>query len=218
MLTVQSFVFSPLQENTYLLYNEEKLGCVIDPGCYLKNEQVKLQNAIERLGIQPNFLLNTHCHLDHVFGNEWVYETYGTPLHLHEREEPVLQLAPEFGRLWNMPFENYKGPLVFLKENDVVRIGHDELRVLFTPGHAPGHICFYCEAQHFVISGDTLFRGNIGRTDLPMGNYETLIHSIRTRLLVLPDDTIVYPGHGGATTVGAERVNLGSRQILPHNR
>ena len=207
MLTLQSFVFNPLQENTYLLYNEEKLGCVIDPGCYLKNEQVKLQNRIEGLGIQPIFLLNTHCHLDHVFGNKWVYEKFGTPLHIHPLEEPVLELAPAYGQLWNMPFENYKGPLQFLQEGDVIRIGQDELRILFTPGHAPGHICFYCEAQHFVISGDTLFRGSIGRTDLPMGDYDTLIHSIRTRLLVLPEETVVYPGHGDTTSVGEERVS-----------
>ncbi|MBE7173393.1 MAG: MBL fold metallo-hydrolase [Williamsia sp.] len=205
MLTVQSFVFSPLQENTYLLYNEEKAACVIDPGCYLENEQLKLQNVIEGQGLLPNFLLNTHCHLDHVFGNQWFYEKYGKPLHIHPQEERVLQLAPEFGKLWGMPFENYKGPLLFLQEGDTVKIGEDILRVLFTPGHAPGHICFYCEAQGFVISGDTLFRGSIGRTDLPLGNYNTLIHSIRTRLLILPDDTIIYPGHGGATTVGEEK-------------
>lgn len=205
MLTVESFVFSPLQENTYLLYNEEKAACVIDPGCYLENEQLKLQNVIEGQGLKPNLLLNTHCHLDHVFGNKWFYEKFGTPLHIHPQEERVLELAPEFGKLWGMPFENYKGPLLFLQEGDVVKIGEDSLQVLFTPGHAPGHICFYCEAQGFVISGDTLFRGSIGRTDLPMGNYNTLIHSIRTRLLTLPDDTIVYPGHGGATTVGEEK-------------
>lgn len=207
MLTVRSFVFNPLQENTYLLYNEEKLGCVIDPGCYLENEQLKLQYAIEGLGIRPNYLLNTHCHLDHVLGNKWFYETHGTPLHIHVKEEPVLKLAPEYGQLWGMPFQNYTGPLHFLQEGEVVKIGNDSLRVLFTPGHAPGHICFYCEQQHFVISGDTLFRGSIGRTDLPLGDYNTLIRSIRTQLLTLPDDTVVYPGHGPATTVGEEKAS-----------
>lgn len=205
MLTVLSFVFNPLQENTYLLYNEEKRACVIDPGCYFENEQFKLQSVMERLHLQPNLLLNTHCHLDHVLGNKWCYETFGIPLHIHKKEEPVLQLAPEFGKLWNIPFDNYAGPLQFLEEGDTIEIGQDKLHVLFTPGHAPGHICFYCKEQHFVISGDTLFRGSIGRTDLPLGNHDTLIHSIRTQLLVLPDDTIVYPGHGGATTVGEEK-------------
>ena len=205
MLTVLTFAFNPLQENTYLVYNEEKRGCVIDPGCYFENEQSKLENVIKGLCLQPNFLLNTHCHLDHVFGNKWCYETFGTPLHIHKKEEPVLHLAPEFGKLWNMPFDKYTGPLRFLQEGDVVEIGQDKLHVLFTPGHAPGHVCFYCKEQHFVISGDTLFRGSIGRTDLPLGNHDTLIRSIRTQLLVLPDDTIVYPGHGGATTVGEEK-------------
>jgi glyoxylase-like metal-dependent hydrolase (beta-lactamase superfamily II) len=106
-----------------------------------------------------------------------------------------------------MPFENYRGELIFLKEDDIVKLGDDELKVLFTPGHSPGSICFYCEAQKFVIGGDVLFRKSIGRTDLPGGDHDTLLNSIRNKLFVLPDDVIVYSGHGEPTTIGFEKEN-----------
>lgn len=207
MLQIKSYVFSPIQENTYVLYNEEKLGCVIDPGCYLDNEKIKLQNFIVDHGLQPNILLNTHCHLDHVFGNKFVAEKFGTALHMHPKEKPLFDMAPAYGKLWNLPFDNYEGPVIYVEEGDIIRMGNDELKVIFTPGHAPGHICFYCAAQHFVISGDTLFHMSIGRTDLPMGDHETLLRSIREKLLMLPDETIVYPGHGQPTTIGYEKEN-----------
>lgn len=207
MLHVRSFVFSPIQENTYILYNEEKVGCVIDPGCYFQNEKLKLQNFIHEYSLLPNVLLNTHCHLDHVFGNKFLFEKFGTVLHIHENEQQVLKVAPQYGEMWGMPFDNYEGPLIFLKEGDIVSIGDDQLEVMYTPGHAPGHICFYCKNQGFIISGDTLFKMSIGRTDLPLGSYDTLISSIRNKLLVLPDDTVVYPGHGHPTTIGSEKKN-----------
>lgn len=207
MLTVSSFVFSPLQENTYIVYNEEKVGCVIDPGCYLQNEKLKLQNFISGHALQTKLLLNTHCHLDHVFGNKFVFEKFGTVPHIHPNEEQLLKVASQYGEMWGMPFENYEGELIFLKEGDIISIGGDQLDVIFTPGHAPGHICFYCRKQNFIISGDTLFRMSIGRTDLPLGDHDTLISSIRNKLFVLPDDTIVYPGHGQPTTIGFEKKN-----------
>ena len=111
------------------------------------------------------------------------------------------------GLSWGLPFDNYTGPIRFLRENDVIRLGGDELKVLFTPGHSPGHVCFYSEAQKFVIGGDVLFKTGIGRTDLPGGNYETLLTSIRTRLFVLPGETLVYPGHGESTTIGFEKLH-----------
>ena len=205
MLQVATFVFSPLQENTYILYNEERVCCVIDPGCYFASERVKLQNFINDHHLEANILLNTHCHLDHVFGNKFVSGTWGLVPHIHAKEKPVLQVAGEYGRMWNLPFDAYEGEVQLLEEGDLVHLGQDELRVLFTPGHAPGHICFYCVQQGFVISGDTLFRMSIGRTDLPYGDHDTLINSIRTKLFTLPDDTIIYPGHGPSTTVGYEK-------------
>lgn len=207
MLTIKVFTFSPIEENTYLLFNEDKECVVIDPGCYTSNERKILQNYISENGFTLKYLLNTHCHLDHVFGNKFIHETYGLRLHLHPKEEIVLQYAPAAGIKWGLPFENYTGPLCFIQEEDTIELGKDRLKILFTPGHAPGHIVFYCEEQEFLIGGDVLFRGSIGRTDLPLGDHKTLIESIRTKLMVLPDQVTVHPGHGPSTTIGAERMN-----------
>jgi len=207
MINIQSFIFNPVQENTYVLYNDKDACCIIDPGCYFGNERYTLQEFIEEQKLTPRFLLNTHCHLDHVFGNKFIHDTYDLPLHLHEKEKPVLDFAPASGLSWGMPFENYRGELIFLKENDIVKLDDDELKVLFTPGHSPGSICFYCQAQKFIISGDVLFKQSIGRTDLPGGDFDTLVSSIRNKLFVLPDDVTVYSGHGEPTTIGFEKEN-----------
>jgi hydroxyacylglutathione hydrolase len=205
MFAVKAFTFSPVQENTYILYNEQKKAFIIDPGCYFDEERDELASFLQQTELQPIQLLNTHCHLDHVFGNKWIYETYGLELYLHANEKQVLDFAPASGLMWNLPFDNYNGPLHWLKEGDELEMGDDKLTVLFTPGHAPGHVCFYCKAQNFVIGGDVLFRESIGRTDLPGGHHQTLINSIRTQLFTLPDETIVYNGHGPATTIGHEK-------------
>lgn len=207
MLTVKSFTFSPVQENTYVVYNESGECCIVDPGCYFGNERNELKEFIQTSGLTPKYLLNTHCHLDHVFGNKFIHDTWKLTLHLHENEKPVLEYAPTFALSWGMPFDNYKGDLIFLREGDAIRLGNDMLQILFTPGHSPGHVAFYCSAQQFVLGGDVLFRQSIGRTDLPGANFETLISSIRNQLFVLPDDVVVYPGHGPETTIGYEKLN-----------
>jgi len=207
MLKVKGFVFSPVQENTYVVYNEENLCCVIDPGCYFSKERKELQNFIDENQLTPKYLLNTHCHLDHVFGNKFVFEQYHTPLHIHQLETEVLSYAPLSGDMWNLPFENYEGKLLYLKEGDKVMLGRDAMQVLFAPGHTPGHICFYAEADQFIISGDVLFRKSIGRTDLPGGDLETLLGSIREKLFILPDAVTVYSGHGETTTIGYEKLH-----------
>lgn len=205
MLTVKPFTFSPVQENTYVVYNESGDCGIVDPGCYFGNERNELKEFIQTAGLTPKYLLNTHCHLDHVFGNQFVSDTWGLTLHLHEKEKVVLDYAPTFGLSWGLPFEQYKGDLIFLREHDVLRLGDDLLVVLFTPGHSPGHISFYCAAQQFVLSGDVLFRQSIGRTDLPGGDQDVLISSIHNQLFVLPDEAVVYPGHGPTTTIGFEK-------------
>jgi hydroxyacylglutathione hydrolase len=207
MLTVRAFTFNPVEENTYVLYNENNRCCIIDPGCYFQNERDQLKTDIEKTGLEPVLLLNTHCHLDHVFGNKFVYDTWKLPLHIHEKEKPLLDYAPLFGKEWQLPFDNYEGPLVYLEAGKKLEIDEDELEILFAPGHSPGHLCFYNRAGGFVIGGDVLFQGSIGRFDLPGGDFETLINSIRTQLLTLPDETIVYPGHGSSTTIGYEKFN-----------
>ncbi len=207
MLSVNRFIFNPVQENTYVLFNEKDACIIIDPGCYFGNERRTLEESIHEQVLSPKFLLNTHCHLDHIFGNKFIHDQYNLLLHVHEKEKIILDTAPAMGLQWNMPFENYRGDLIFLNEGDSIKLDDDELKVLFTPGHSPGSISFYCEAQNFVIGGDVLFRLSIGRTDLPGGDFDTLINSIRTRLFILPDDTVVYPGHGEPTTIGFEKKN-----------
>ncbi len=205
MLKIKSFVFSPIQENTYLLYDEFNNCAVIDPGCYYDTEKEQLVGFIQKNGLQPRMLLNTHCHLDHVFGNKHIAETFGLVAQLHQKEEAVLEFAPTSGLMYEMPFDNYAGEFIFLKEGDKIMIGADELKVIEAPGHSPGHICFYCEKQNFIISGDVLFNRSIGRTDLPGGNHQTLLNNIREKLFVLPDETTVYSGHGPVTTIGEEK-------------
>jgi hydroxyacylglutathione hydrolase len=205
MLQIQSFIFSPIQENTYILYNELKECIIIDPGSYFDEEKDAMKTFIEQKQLVPKMLLNTHSHLDHVFGNKFIAETYNLTLRLHEKEKTVLEFAPVSGLKYNMPFDNYTGELIFIKEGDKIILGTDELEIFDTPGHSPGSIIFYCRKQHFVISGDVLFQRSIGRTDLPGGDHQTLINSITKKLMVLPDETKVYSGHGAVTTIGEER-------------
>lgn len=204
MLTVQPFTFNPVQENTYVLYNEKGDCCIIDPGCYFASEEKALTDFIEQNNLKPVLLLNTHCHLDHIFGNKFVAGKYNLKLHLHPQEKAVLEYGPSAGQAWQLPFDNYDGELVLIDEGQTVRIGDDELQILFTPGHSPGSISFHDKASKFVISGDVLFEGSVGRTDLPGGDFTILEESIKTKLYTLPEDTIVYPGHGNSTTIGDE--------------
>jgi glyoxylase-like metal-dependent hydrolase (beta-lactamase superfamily II) len=207
MIHIKAFTFSPISENTYVLYNDAGKAIIIDPGCYFPAEEETLQNFIKEKNLIPIYLLNTHCHLDHVFGNKWVHETYGLELYLHPNEAPMLALAPVSGERWGLPFQNYAGPLHFLNDGDKVLLDDFEIQVILAPGHSPGSICFYMPEQGDLIGGDVLFRGSIGRTDLPGGDTETLLTSIREKLWVLPDETVVYSGHGIKTTIGYEKRN-----------
>lgn len=204
MLHIQSFTFNPVQENTYVVYNEKGAACIIDPGCYFSSEEQALKGFIESSRLTPVLLLNTHCHLDHIFGNRFVHKTWNLELHLHPAEKQVLDLGPASGQLWQLPFDNYDGPLHYIDEGDEILIGNEPLDILFTPGHSPGSICFYSKGHKFLIGGDVLFNGSVGRTDLPGGDFKTLEQSIKTKLYTLPEDVIVYPGHGPSTTIADE--------------
>jgi hydroxyacylglutathione hydrolase len=207
MLTVKSFEFSPIQENTYILYNEFNECIIIDPGCYYDAEKEEMVAFITQNKLNPKMLLNTHCHLDHVFGNKMVAEKYGLTLQIHQNEKQVLDFAPTSGLMYNIPFDNYEGDFIYLNEGDSIFLGEDKLSILLTPGHSPGSLSFYCAKNNFVISGDVLFKNSVGRSDLPGGNHNQLIKSIKEKLLVLPVQTIVYSGHGPATTIGEEEKN-----------
>ena len=205
MLIIKHFTFNPVQENTYVIYQEKGECCIIDPGCYFANERNELKNFILAHELRPKYLLNTHCHLDHVFGNKFVHDEYGLTLHFHKDEQLVFDHAPASTLMFGLPFEQYKGEIIYLDEYDKIEIGGDILEILLTPGHSPGSISFYSREQKFVIAGDVLFRTGVGRTDLPGGSFEVLVKSIRSKLFVLPDDVAVHPGHGPETTIGYEK-------------
>lgn len=205
MLKIRHFTFNPIQENTYVIFNETGACAIIDPGCYFEYEYKELTDFIDSNKLAPKCLLNTHCHLDHVFGNKFIADTYNLTLQIHRGEKILLDYAPESGKKWGLPFNNYKGDLICLNEGDEIILGNDKLSVLLTPGHSPASISFYCEAGKFVVAGDVLFHGGIGRTDLPGGDYDTLISSIRNKLFTLADEVVVYPGHGPETTIGYEK-------------
>jgi len=205
MLTIKTFTFNPYQENTYLLYNESGNAIIIDPGMYGEQDQQELLAFIANNNLKPTLLLNTHCHIDHVLGNSFVHENFGLLPQFHEGEVPILvavqNYAPQMGIRYDISPIGEK----FLNENDTIYLNNDELKVILAPGHSPAHICFYSANQKFLIGGDVLFRNSIGRTDLPGGNHQQLLDSIKTKLYTLPDDTIVYPGHGPSTTIGFEK-------------
>jgi len=205
MIEIQYFAVNPLQENTYLLINEKKDCIIIDPGCYFEEERKELLEYIEKEGLNVTRLLNTHCHFDHIFGNRLVANTYQVGLEIHRLEQAVLDRSPQVGVMYNIPFEPSPMPARYIEEGEKILFGQHELEVLFTPGHSPGSISFYCAEEGFVISGDVLFYQSIGRTDLPGGHHETLLNSIRQQLFVLPDGVKVYPGHGQPTTIGFEK-------------
>ena len=207
MLKIQQFTFNPVQENTYVIFNEKGACAIIDPGCYFDNEYKELTDFILSNNLAPKCLLNTHCHLDHVFGNKRIAELYKLQLQMHPNEKKLFDYAPASGEMWGLPFENYEGPVVYFNEGDQIRLDDDVLEILLTPGHSPGSVSFYHKQGQFVIAGDVLFRSGIGRTDLPGGNFDTLISSIRNKLFTLPDDVTVYSGHGPETTIGEEKIS-----------
>ncbi len=204
MFQIKVFTFNPVRENTYLLFNEKNECIIIDPGCYFDEEKAQLQSFISRHQLKPQLLLNTHCHLDHVFGNKFIAEEFKLTLNTHLLEKEILEMAPASGLMFNLPFDNYQGEVVYLKEGDFIFLGEDKLEVIHAPGHSPGSICFYCQKQRFLIGGDVLFQNSIGRTDLPYGSHEDLLKNIKEKLFKLPEEVKVYPGHGPETTIGDE--------------
>lgn len=206
MIQIKTFVFNPYQENTYLLYDDESKDClIIDPGMEGPAEERALHSFIEENALKPVLLLNTHCHIDHVLGNHYVFEQWGLTPQFHENEVPVLVAVQNYAPQMGIRYETSPIPSSFIREGQVIRFGTYELLAIFAPGHSPGHLCYLCADQKFLIGGDVLFRNSIGRTDLPGGDHETLLRSISSQIYTLPDETVVYPGHGPATTIGFEK-------------
>jgi hydroxyacylglutathione hydrolase len=205
MLKIHSFVFNAFQENTYVLYDETRACVIIDPGCYDREETYELESFISDHNLEVKLLLNTHCHVDHVLGNYFVKEKYKVKFLIHRKDEAVLKAVKVYAPNYGLFQYQDASPDGFLEEGDTVSFGNQTLNVLFTPGHAPGHIVFFHKDSESLIGGDVLFYNSIGRTDLPGGNHEQLINSIHEKLFTLPDSVTVYPGHGPETTIGFEK-------------
>ncbi len=207
MITVKSFTFGPFEENTYILFDETRECIIMDPGCYDQNEKRELAGFIESEKLKPVKLINTHAHIDHILGNNFVAGKYSIQLEMNEHDVALLKAAPTYGQMWGINAEPSPEPHTLLNEGDVVKFGNSTFEVLFTPGHSAGSISFYSRADNFVIAGDVLFNGSIGRTDLPGGDFDTLIRSIKEKLFPLGDSCKVYSGHGPETSIGFEREN-----------
>lgn len=200
-------VFNSFQVNTYILYDETKECIIIDPACYTEDENRRLENFISEKQLTPVIHLNTHCHVDHVLGMHFTRHRYNIPSYAHKLELDLLNNAPVMGDLFGFVIEPLPGFDKYIFHNEDIVFGNSVLHAIHVPGHSPGSLSYYSEANSFVITGDTLFSGSIGRTDLPGGNYNTLINSIITGLFSLPGNTTVWPGHGEATNIKNEVEN-----------
>jgi glyoxylase-like metal-dependent hydrolase (beta-lactamase superfamily II) len=208
MMKIKAFTFNPFQENTYVLYDETGEAAIIDPGCYFKEEKLALKTFIDQESLRLVLLLNTHCHIDHVFGNFFVSNIYGILPQIHREDLFLLRGIPQVADIYQIPnVERSPEPEQFLPGFGEITFGNTTLEIRFAPGHAPGHVIFIHHDTKSIIAGDVIFKGSIGRTDLPGGDYETLMQSINNQVLTLPDDYTIYPGHGDITTVGTERVS-----------
>ena len=207
MITIKTFVFNPFQENTYVLFDETKECIIVDAGCHSPNERKELSDFIQNNNLKPILAINTHGHVDHILGNSFVKETYNIDIAGNAEDLPLIQTATQHALSYGFTIDEV--PLIDkpLNDGDEITFGNSKLKVLHTPGHSKGGICLLNTEEKFVLSGDTLFQGSIGRTDLPGGNYEQLIDSIKTKLLRLDPNTKVYSGHGDSSSIKWEQEN-----------
>jgi hydroxyacylglutathione hydrolase len=205
MLQVKTFIFNAFQVNTYLLYDETKECVIIDAACYPEFEKNQLQAFIDENELKPVKLLNTHCHIDHILGNICVFRKFGLKPVIHKSGLPFLEKAKEHAWGFGFELEEVIQPESYIKEGSKIKFGNSEIDVIYTPGHADGSVCFISHEKKAVFVGDVLFKDSIGRTDLPTGDYKTLIENIDQKLFTLPEDYIVYPGHGDQTTIKQEK-------------
>jgi hydroxyacylglutathione hydrolase len=205
--TIKVFEMNPLGENTILVFDDTRECLIIDPGCYSPDEQNKLCSYIDENQLKPVAVLNTHCHFDHIFGVEFLCRKYSIPWWINEDETYLLKNAVNYTEVFGFKLNEPPQPSRFIAPDEEISWGNSSLKAIHVPGHTRGSLCFYSKEAGFLISGDVLFEGSIGRTDLPGGDYDTLIRNIHQKLLVLPDSVRVYPGHGDFTSIGSEKAN-----------
>lgn len=205
MANIQSFTNNPYQENTYILYDESGECAIIDPGMDTAAEQNAVVNFIKEHNLKPVLLLNTHCHIDHVLGNKFIFDQFGLKPKFNKGELQLLEAVAAYAPSMGIRYEVSPLPDEYLPETGTVKFGNTELMLIFAPGHSPAHLCFYDKKANLLVAGDVLFRNSIGRTDLPGGSFTQLVDNIEQKLFKLPDDCTVYPGHGPETTIGFEK-------------
>ena len=206
MIKVRRFCLNPLEENCYILWDEATLeAAIVDCGAWKKQEEDQIASFIRDEKLTLKMVLQTHTHFDHIFGIPFLFSTYGLRPRFHAADESVYYAMPEMAAQFGISIpEPLPRPDSYLTDGETISIGTTSIQVLHTPGHSPGGVCFYIESEHLLLSGDTLFQGSMGRTDLPGGNMQQEIQSLRQKLMVLPPETIVLPGHGPSTTIGNE--------------
>ena len=205
-MNIKKFTFNIFQENTFIVWDKKNECIIIDPGCYENEEQHILEDFIKNNNLRPVKLINTHCHIDHILGNNFIIRKWGVDLYIHKKEIPIIKMSKETSKMYGLERYTYEDHnYKFIEEHDIVTFGNSSLDVIFTPGHSPGHISLYSKKEKFIISGDVLFQNSIGRTDLPGGDYHQLIKIIRSKLLTLDNETRVYCGHGESTTIKQEK-------------
>ena len=204
-MKIKSFNFNPFRVNTFIIYDDTKECIIIDAACHEEFEVQQILDFISNNKLHPKFLLNTHGHVDHICGNNYILNHFNIPLLMHEDDVFLVDSAVEHGNFFGFHISQPPLPTDFINEGENIKFGASSLEIIHTPGHSPGSVIFYTAMDHFLISGDVIFSGSIGRTDLPGGNFEELINSIKSKIFVLPDKTLIYPGHGNSTTISIER-------------
>lgn len=205
-MIIKAFCFNPFSENTYIIYQEEGEAWIIDPGCYDTNEESMIFEFLKENNLKLSRLLLTHAHIDHILGLDFVFSKFGLLAEMHKDEELVLSSGIQLSKMYGLNFRNPGHNKRYLIDNQIIMFGETKIECIWTPGHSPGSLCFYMPENKILIGGDVLFEGSIGRTDLPGGHHDTLIKSIKQRLFPLGNDILVYPGHGGTTTIGQEKL------------
>ncbi|AZA75502.1 MBL fold metallo-hydrolase [Chryseobacterium indoltheticum] len=205
MFQIQAFVFNFASENTYVLFNENKNAWLIDPGNMNEQETQSISNFITENNLNIQKIVLTHAHIDHVLGLQWAYDTFKVPVTMHQDDKEVLDMFQISGMRFGFTLDHIKVDLNYIKEGDELDFDGEKFKIYHVPGHSPGSVVYHNETQKFMISGDVLFEGSIGRTDLYKGNYDQLIEGIKTKLFVLDEETQVFSGHGNPTTIGFEK-------------
>lgn len=206
-MQIKVFNFNMIQVNTLVLYDETKEAVIVDPGMGTLSEQCALCDFVKDNSLQIKYIVNTHPHIDHVLGNGFCVRTFKAPLLMHEAGMSIYTRTVAYGAAFGMDCEksDFPDPDRYINEGDTLCFGHQKLHVLYTPGHADGSVCLYSSDADCLIVGDLLFAGSVGRSDLPTGNHTTLIESLKSKVMTLPDSTVVYPGHGPITNIGIEK-------------